>query len=136
MSPRSQRAPHGVARSALAVVAGYVVVVTSVMVFFGFGMLALGLEPDQPPPFVFLVTSVAWGGLSAVAGGFTTATLGRNHPWGHALTLLAVMGAFTIVNAVLSELREPIWYQLSNATAMIVGVLLGAGWRASRTRRG
>lgn len=116
-------------RSLAAIVVGYVVLAFLIGVKFAL------LQQVAPAAFISmsgLLFILITDGLSAAAGGFTTAAMARTRPMAHAATLAAIMIPLGIANAIMNSGREPLWFQIAVLVTIAAGVPLGAWLRSRR----
>ncbi len=118
-------------RSAVAIVAGYLVMLVAVTVLF----LLTFRDPGATPTPTFLYLSIAYGFAFAVLGGFVTAAIAGRAEMGHALALAGLIVVLGIVSLVLAAGREPLWYGLSNLALGAGGAIAGGYLRVISTRR-
>jgi hypothetical protein len=118
-------------RSALAVIAGYVTAVILVVVFFGIHAAIFGAR--TAPGTAGSLVGLAWGVVTAIAGGWVTARLAPSDPMRHAvwlITLSLTIGIlFTWVIPLAPEdarSLEPMWVQIGNLVVVVIGVPIGA----------
>lgn len=123
-------------RSVLAVVAGYLVTVVVVVLYFAIAVAILGLEPNKTPPTNVMVISIFVSFVAAIIGGLTAAGLAKSEPFQHAFFLLVVGLAMGLVSMALSDGREPFWYQLAIQVVMVVGILIGGQWITIKREKG
>jgi hypothetical protein len=118
-------------RSVIAVIAGYGLAILLVFAFFGIRAALLG--PDAVPGTAGALASLVWAFVVAILAGWLTARLAPSEPMRHAVWLIALsvtVGVlFTWVFPAGSSEEmpaEPLWLQLGNLLAVIVGVPIGA----------
>jgi len=120
------------ARSVLAVIAGYLVVAAAVVATFA----ALGaLVPGAFVSTAWLVFLVGWGFAWMVVGGYVTAAIARRSEIDHALSLGALMVVLGVISMVMGAGKEPLWFQIANFLIAIPAVLCGGALRAWQRSR-
>ena len=124
-----------VLRSLAAIMVGYflmVVLITLVQVSW-FGWVSL----QRSSLGVLLVA----GGLTFVAaalGGFVAGVIAGKNPLAHGLIMSGVVVAETTTLIVKNRVEGPLWFDLTAAGSLIVGIMLGAmldGFRRGLWRR-
>ena len=114
------------ARSLLAVVAGYCVLAISVRVLLGLGLG--GAESAGS-----LVFKLVYGTSFAAVAGYLTALIARRFEMAHAGVLAAIMVMMGLISVLLSA--EPLWYRITDATVEVLAILLGGYVRAWQLRK-
>lgn len=110
-------------RSLLAVLVGYAVLAAVVLLLFY--LWFAGAQPAEPPTRDFLFLALGVGFVAAVAGGWVTALVAPGHRWKHIQGLAALVLLVAAVNLFWSAGLEPLWFQLGNIAAGVVGVFVG-----------
>jgi hypothetical protein len=130
---------RSILRSALAVVAGFVVASAVMMaiesingrlLFPELGRAAEGMTDREAirrllataPVGAFLVVSVGWM-LGSVAGGWVAARIGRRAPVGHALTLGGLLTLAGIANNLM--LPPPLWFWIASLLVLLPAAYAG-----------
>jgi hypothetical protein len=119
-------------RSAAAVVAGYFVMVLAVFSLFKAWRFDINEAPLSPG---FMVLSIAFGFVAAVAGGYVTALIARRAPLRHAAALAAIGLILALINLRASWGTESFLYQLAFSILPAAGVLVG-GYLFPKSVRG
>eukprot|EP00470_Lotharella_oceanica_P002873 CAMPEP_0170167658 /NCGR_PEP_ID=MMETSP0040_2-20121228/1000_1 /TAXON_ID=641309 /ORGANISM="Lotharella oceanica, Strain CCMP622" /LENGTH=203 /DNA_ID=CAMNT_0010405751 /DNA_START=355 /DNA_END=967 /DNA_ORIENTATION=+ len=130
--PRPFRAPVGdVGAQPLAVLAGYVAMAVSTIAMFvvlgavipgAFESYATGKA--QPSNGVLLVI-LTFGVLSAVLGGYVTASLAKSSPMDHVYALAGFVVVLGLWSAFYEGESAPLWYRLALAVIGGAGVVVG-----------
>ncbi len=123
-------------RSILAILAGYVTIVlgvTSTLAILFFA--ARDAFPGEPGPFRgptwILVVELVAGFACAVLGGYVCALVARRRELAHGLVLCAIMLVLGLVSAGAESGMKPTWSSVALPVVGVLGVLLGARWRAA-----
>jgi hypothetical protein len=126
------------ARSVLAVIAGYILMAVLVMAA---GMLLTTLFPaaftgpgGKPglPGFGWYALNLAYSFVFAFAGGHTCARLARRAEMAHAIALAALLGIMGLVSIATYAGQTPVpaWWTAGQVVAGVLGVLAGGFLRA------
>ncbi len=121
------------ARSALAVVVGYAVMVVLITLVQEvlFGGVSFYRSSLSELAVAGLLTT-----LSAVAGGFVAAALAGRAPLGHGLAMSVLVAIEMTALLSTGKLEGPLWFDLAAAASLVVGILAGAlAWSLLRSRR-
>ena len=125
--------------SALAVLAGFVVMAIVVMVatalamrfILGVPLAAMRSAGPQMLSPSYLAANVAASALAAIIGGYATATIAEHDQIAHGLGLAAVMVMMSVVSIRQAGAAQPRWYRIVLATLRPALAILGAalgGW--------
>lgn len=126
------------AHSALAVLAGFVVMAVVVMIATAVAvrfvlrvpLAAMRSAGSRTPSRSYLVTNVAASALAALVGGYTTAAIAGHDQVAHGLVLAAVMVVMSLVSMRQAAGAQPRWYRVVLAIMMpalaVGGAALGA----------
>jgi len=114
------------ARSIVAVIAGYLLFALSAFAFFQIS----GQPPHQAAPAPIVIGSLAVGMVSALLGGYLAAWLARRRPLAHGVAVAAVLtlGAAGSLLATLG--KGAVWTQVAALVLMAPCAVLGGWWRA------
>lgn len=124
-------------RSIAAVVAGLGFMAATATVGMLVASLALGRDTPQvrltPAAFsTFLFLNILFSGIGGILGGWLTARIGSNAPYGHAAALAAVVALLSIEAAMaIPTPGQPGWYPSVLGIVAVTGVLLGGKLRAT-----
>jgi hypothetical protein len=129
------------ARSALAVLAGFAAATVGVLVASALVVRVMfgGFGPDVIPTPGYLGVNLGYSLLFAVCGGYVAATVARRRPVAHAAgvgVIMLILGVASIVLVGTSGMGEqPAWYPyillvLGPAGALLGGVVKGRASRA------
>ncbi len=118
-------------RAILAVIAGYAIMFIAVLALFGIVLS----DPEAVPKGNFMMFSLLYGFLFAIAGGYVAAMIGAGSEMRHALYLAAFSTVLGIISIIATAGQEPLWYQISNAFILIAGVTLGGYLRMQQVAR-
>ena len=122
-------------RSAVAVLAGLVVVLGLWLITTPMLVLALGLPPEGPPNDTYLALNLVIVALSGLAGGATAMKLAPHTPHGHVIVLAVVLLLISLPSAIGgSAPGQPAWYGLAMSILGPLSVLAG-GLLMLRRRR-
>ena len=115
--------PTKAIRSALSVLAGYVLFAVSAFLIFRL----FNRPPHQIAPLWFMVLATVVGVLGAGAGGYVSGVLAGSGPVGHAFGVagVLVLGASTSLSATIG--KGAIWSQVAAITLMAPSAVVG-GW--------
>jgi hypothetical protein len=124
-------------RSALAVVAGFVVMAAIVMIttVLAFRLVlhqplaAMRAAGSGPPSNKYLATNLAGSALAALIGGYTAAAIAGHAALAHGTGLAAVMLVMSAISMRQAGRTQPRWYQWVLLTVMPVLAIAGAGLR-------
>lgn len=126
-------------RSILAVLAGYVTLVlgvTSTLAILFF--VARDAFPTEPGPWTgprwVLVVEIVSGLAVAVLGGYVCALVARRRELAHGLALAGVALLLGILSATMEQGGKPLWSSIGVALAGVIGIPIGAAWRAAHVR--
>ena len=126
------------ARSVLAIVAGYLVSATLVLVGFTVlgriapvAMSVAGLAAAPRPGMVLGI--LLMDAIIAIVGGYVTALIARRAPIGHAFALGALMLVLGIVMSWTSPEREPTWYAIWMPILVLPAAVIGGMIRSRQT---
>ena len=116
-------------RSAVAVVAGYLVFAASSVLLFRLA----GVDPHAAaPPGTFVVGAIIYGIAFAALGGFITATLAPRKPFLHSAVLASLIWMIALVSLVLQFRTGSIWSEL--ATVFLISpAAAAAGFARQRS---
>lgn len=124
-------------RSALAVVAGYILALLLVFAFFGVRAAILG--PESVPGTAGAVVSLLWALIVAAIAGWLTARLAPSEPMRHAWWLVAlsltigVLFTWVFPSGTPEERAiEPLWLQIGSLVVVALGVPIGARFATRR----
>ena len=113
-------------RSAVAVLAGLVVVLGIVLISSSMLVLALGLPPEGPPTDTYLMLNLVANALAGLAGGATAMKLSPHTPHGHVLALAVVILLLSLPSAFSGPAPgQPAWYGLVMSIIGPLSVLAG-----------
>lgn len=115
------------ARSILAVVAGYLIFALSAFAFFQI----TGQPPHQATPLPIMLGSVALGMVFALLGGYVAAWLARRRPLAHGVAVAAVLALFAAISLFSTLGRGAVWSQVA-ALALMAPCAAVGGWLRSR----
>ena len=118
-------------RAALAVVAGYAIMFVAILALFGIVLS----DPQTTPTAGFMLFSLLYGFLFAIAGGYVAAMIGAGAEMRHALYLAAFSTVLGIISIAATAGQEPLWYQIANAMILVAGVTLGGYLRTQQVAR-
>jgi hypothetical protein len=127
------------ARSLLAIVAGYLTMLVIVTGSLGFLFLVFhDAFPREPGPYngpaFVLVLELAFAAIAAIAGGWICALLARRKPLHHAAVLVVAMTVLGLVSASVEAGLKPMWSTIALPIVGAIGVLFGAWLRARQGR--
>lgn len=115
-------------RSIAAVVAGYLAMLVGVLLLFALWFR----DPTELPSLSFMLFSVAWGFVSAMVGGYVTATIAQRSVQRHLVALIGVGLVIGLLRLAVSVDGEPLWHPITNLVVMTLGVTLGGRLPAGR----
>lgn len=110
-------------RTALAIVAGYAVMVILLTLVQEAWLGGVGYHES---PRGELALAGFFSFLSAAAGGFVAAWIGGRQYLAHGLAVAAGVVVETTVLLITGGLSGPLWFDLLASLSLIVGILLGA----------
>ncbi|NIM49022.1 MAG: hypothetical protein GTN62_04230 [Gemmatimonadales bacterium] len=119
------------ARSVFAVIAGYLVMGIAIMVLMVLWPQASRVLSSTG----FMLLNITARFVAAVIAGYITGLVARQAELKHAAALVVFATVLALINFLLASSREPLWYQLANFMAMVLGVLWGGYLRAARRAR-
>ncbi len=124
-------------RSVLAVIAGYIaMVILTMALFILMARIAPGVLPREgmfpAPPVVALILGFAF--LSALVGGFVTATVALRSEEKHVFGLAAVVLVMGALNATTAGNSQPLWYLSALVLLALAGVYVGGNIYMNRNR--
>lgn len=120
-----------IARSILAVGAGFVVFFVLVRALAGFeGSLEAGGAVMN-----YLVLSVSWTVAGAVIAGYITARIAGSHEFPHAAALGLLMVVVSIASMRQQGIAQPGWYQTTIAGCGPIAAMIGAAVRLLTKQR-
>lgn len=102
-------------------IVGYIAMAVAIMILFAIWFRGSEVVPSRG----FMVFSLGYGFLCAVAGGWVTAVIARREEVRHAMFLAGLVLLMGIVSIILSNASEPLWYQIANTTVILPAILLG-----------
>ena len=108
-------------RSALAVLAGYVLFAGSIAAFFN----VLGRDPHARASAAFMLLTTVYGAVFAALGGYVAVLLSARHKFEHAFLvalLIAVSGAALILGR---PQGTPVWSHLAEVLTMAPMAMVG-----------
>ena len=108
-------------RSALAVLAGYVLFTAAIAAFFNI----MGRDPHARASTAFMLLTTLYGMLFAALGGYLTVLLSTRHKFEHAFVvafLIAVSGAAWILGR---PQGTPVWSHLAEVLTMAPMAMVG-----------
>lgn len=111
-------------RSLIAIFAGYLLMALGVVALFALVSGDLLVAPE------FLAVASLCNLALATAAGYVTALLAGNAPVSHGLGLIGLASGMWVMSAMAASGQEPLVFQLVNFGTMVLGVLVGAYWRA------
>jgi hypothetical protein len=116
-----------VLKSAVSVVAGYLVFAASAALLFGLS----GQDPHQWPGARFLIGSLVYVAVSSTMAGFIAVRSVRSNPSPRpAVMLAAVIGAIAVLSLLLEWKAGSVWTELTvifvSLPSMVMGGVLGA----------
>jgi hypothetical protein len=114
-----------IARSVVAVLAGFVVFLAIVRMMTGF---AATLEAGGTV-MNFLLVSVSWTVAGAALAGYITARLAASHEFPHAAALGLLMVVMSLVSMRQQGIAQPGWYQTTIAGCGPISAMIGAAIR-------
>ena len=113
-------------RSAVAVLAGLVVVLGLVLITSSMLVLALGLPPEGPPSDTYLALNLVIGALAGLAGGAVAMRLAPHTPHGHVIALAVVILLLSLPAAFSGPAPgQPAWYLAVMSIVSPLSVLAG-----------
>ena len=118
-----------IARSILAVVAGYVIFAVSAFAFFRLS----GQLPHQTAPLPTMLSSAAVGVVFALLGGYVAAWIARRRPLAHGVAVAILLALGATVSLVSTLGHGAIWSQIAALVLMAPGAALGGWVRARRS---
>ena len=118
-----------IARSILAVVAGYVIFAVSAFAFFRLS----GQLPHQTAPLPKMLSSVAVGVVFALLGGYVAAWIARRRPLAHGVAVAILLALGATVSLVSTLGHGAIWSQIAALVLMAPSAALGGWVRARRS---
>ena len=118
------------ARSFVAIVVGYMVMMLAVIVLTLIMVKTMGLKSGHPTPG-YLAINAIYSFLAAAIGGFVTASIAQVKPMQHAAVLAGVMFLMGIVSYMGYAGMQPRWYQLTMMIVPSLCALAGASLQAS-----
>jgi len=113
--------PGSTLRSALAIVAGYLVFGLSAGLLFGMS----GQDPHRTPSAGFAVFSIVYGMTFSFLGGCLAATIAGRRARLHAAILAAILGVIAVISMVVQWRQGSVWSELSVLLTMVPAVLAG-----------
>lgn len=116
-------------RSALAVIAGYAVMVGVVVGAF----VVLVGDPLTPPGRAAMIGLLAGGLVAALLGGYVAAWVAGRAPLAHALVLVGIAVGMWIVSFLVGTGGEPLAFKIGNLLVLVVGGSVGGWLRAQQT---
>lgn len=122
-------------RSALAVVAGYILASSTQLVatlaldsMFGYDMH----DPKLNPALSWILASVAIAFVCYFVASYITAFIARTELMRHATYLVAMVIVFNVVGLITQRGAQPFWFSLSMIVIPIVAVILGTRIRLAQ----
>lgn len=99
-------------------------------------LAALGVAPAllPPSPGIRYVTALALVGISAIAGGFIAAWIGRRTPLVSALAFGIVWLCAVVAGCAVVHNGPPVWYEACAILVMMAGTTIGGILRIRATR--
>lgn len=110
-------------RSVLAVVCGYVAFALPAVVFFQVS----GRDPHEAAPVAFMGVSIAFGVVTALAGGAVAAWLAPRKPAVHAMAVAAMIAGGALASMAAGSAAGARWTQVSALLVFTPCAVLG-GW--------
>ena len=127
------------ARSILAVIAGYLVMAGGVGALSGVMLTVFpGIypEPGKAPSLAFMIVTLGYSAFGAVVGGYVTGVIAKRAEVNHALALGAIVVAQGIVAMIMFRGLQPVWYhQIALIVIVAPSVWLGGWLRGRRPNR-
>ena len=122
-------------RSAVAVVAGYVLIVALVMAFDVIHGTLVGVPEKGQVPLEYMIINLASGAVAGVIGAYMTAMIAGRAPTQHALAL----GIFSLVVGIATSVKywgdQPVWYQATLLGMVVPLAFVGGRLRAWQMKR-
>lgn len=115
-----------IVRSAIAVVAGYLIFAASAVALFKLS----GHDPHAPAGIGFMVFSIIYGIIFAALGGFVTAWLARRYEFEHALGVASIIAAVGAASMLTQSGGDVVWTQLAALLVMAPSAIAGGWYRA------
>jgi hypothetical protein len=126
-------------RSLLAVALGYVVMLVA---YRGCDLIITALKPEfapqpgEPPDAAYFVFLLGTGFFFMIVGGYVAALLAGRSEMKHALSLGALSIAMGILEAILFEGEQPLWYTVALMFLSIPSALVGGYFRLRQVEDG
>jgi len=117
------------ARSILAVIVGYMVMMLAVIVLTLIMVKTMGLKSGHPTPG-YLAVNAGYSFLAAAIGGFVTASIARIKPLPHAAALAVLICVLTVVSYRGYRGNQPFWYQVAMVIVPSLCAIAGAALQA------
>ena len=117
-------------RSVLAVVTGYLLFAASALAFFRL----TGHDPHAPASAWFMITSVLYGVLFSVLGGYVAALIAGKFEMEHAFAVATLVAAIGAASYIAEAPGESKWTQLSAILIVAPAATLGGYLRRWQIR--
>jgi hypothetical protein len=111
------------ARSVLAVIAGYLIFALSAFAFFQIS----GQPPHQAAPTPIMLGSIVFGMVFALLGGYVAAWLARRRPLAHGVAVGGVLALGAAISLLSTLGKGAVWSQVAALTLMAPSAVVG-GW--------
>ena len=116
-------------KSALAVLAGYLVFAISAVLLFQLS----GVDPHLVPGLGFIIGSILYGMAFAALGGYIAAVIARGRELAHAAAVACILAIFAFVSIIAQPGLSSHWSQLA-AIFLMAPAAVGGGWMRRKQR--